>query len=86
MCLNLYDSRFECAQYSGYYADAFPRSDISVVSVFQAVLTACSALPLEKHGEVEAWPFKIEFPGSCSVQSRGGHPYQKEAFYVEWGL
>ena len=41
MCLNLYDSQFECAQYSGYHADAFSQSVISVVNVFQAVLTAC---------------------------------------------
>ena len=31
MCLNLYDSQFKCLQDSGYYADAFPQSDISVV-------------------------------------------------------
>ena len=39
-------------------------------------------LPLEKRGEVEAWQCKTEFPGSCSVQPKGGHTYQKEAFYA----
>lgn len=81
MCLNLKD-----------FSLNVHRTRIATLMHFQSYISVVmcsrqSSLPAKyffwKRGEMEAWQFKIEFPGSCSVQPKGWTHLPKRGLCME---